>query len=337
MPIKGTSPAPCRFATGRAVGLRPGSAGADLPAFRVVDLPLRRNESLNGHQRRHRVLVAGLDRGVAGAAGTDAWCDAATARVSGTVRAVGRPSYNIQMMRPREVFVLRHAPFVPLGSIEGHLVAAGVPFRQIDLFAAVPERLPLARAAGLIVLGGPMSAYQTDEYPYLLTVLDWIREAVRIELPLLGVCLGAQLTALALGGRVYPNGRKEIGWCDLSVFPAAERDLLLAGSAATETVLQWHGDTFELPPRVTHLAASTLCPNQVFRAGRRAWAVQFHLEMTPALLDAWFTEPVFAADVARLDYVDAESIRNEAPRRFPAMERFSRRILDRFVALCGEA
>ena len=250
--------------------------------------------------------------------------------------AGSRPSYNTAMKPPREVFVLRHAPFVPMGSIEDRLVGGGVPFRQFDLFQAVPERLPLDQAAGLIVLGGPMSAFQTDEYPYLLAVLDWIRQAVRSELPLLGVCLGAQLMAMALGGRVYPNGRKEIGWCDLVLSPAAETDLLLKGSAPTETVLQWHGDTFELPPGATHLAASSLCANQVFRAGRRAWAVQFHLEMTPPLLESWFHEPVFAADLARLGDVEAESIRTTAPRQFPVMERFSRRILERFVALCRE-
>ena len=101
------------------------------------------------------------------------------------------------------VLVLRHVPHVPLGSVADVFADMRMPLRQVDLFEAVPDRLPLEQSAGLVVLGGPMSANDVVEHPYLDVELGWIREAIDREMPLLGICLGAQLLAKALGERVY--------------------------------------------------------------------------------------------------------------------------------------
>lgn len=232
------------------------------------------------------------------------------------------------------VLVLRHVPHVPLGSVADVFADMRVPLRQINLFEAVPERLPLEQSAGLVVLGGPMSANDVAEHPYLDVELGWIREAVDREMPLLGICLGAQLLAKALGERVYRNRAKEIGWYDLELLPAAADDPLFRGRSPVETVFQWHGDTFDLPAGAVHLARSRLCPHQAFRYGRCAYGLQFHVEMTLDLMEQWLCEPGFHREVEACDGIDPAVVRSEAPKRLPAMASLSQCLLRRFVSLC---
>ena len=209
-----------------------------------------------------------------------------------------------------------------------------VPLRQVDLFEAVPERLPLEQSAGLVVLGGPMSANDTANYPHLDVELDWIREAVDREMPLLGICLGAQLLAKALGARVYRNRVKEIGWYDIELMPPTADDMLFRGRQSVETVFQWHGDTFDLPAGAVHLARSELCTHQAFRYGRAAYGLQFHVEMTLDLMEQWLCEPGFHCEIKACEGIDPAVIRREAPGRLPAMDSLSQCLLRRFVSLC---
>ena len=111
-----------------------------------------------------------------------------------------------------------------------------------------------------------------------------------MDLPVLGICLGSQLLAKTLGARVYPNHVKEIGWYPVELTPAAADDPLFAQSG-TRTMFQWHGDTFDLPSGAVHLARSPACENQAFRYGRRAYGLQFHIEMTAAMIDDWLSVP----------------------------------------------
>jgi GMP synthase (glutamine-hydrolysing) len=234
----------------------------------------------------------------------------------------------------KPVIVLRHAPHVPMGSLEDVLARAGVPQVSVDLFAEIPASLPLDAAAGLVILGGPMNVDEVASYRFLLPELDWIRQAVERELPTLGICLGAQLLAKALGKRVYRNTVKEIGWYEIEVLPAAAEDRLFAGRGPIETVFQWHGDTFDLPDGTVHLARGASCSSQAFRVGRSAYGVQFHVEMTAALIDEWLEEPHFSAEVAALDYIDPAAIRAQVPRRIAAMDSLSQCLLGRFAAWC---
>ena len=155
------------------------------------------------------------------------------------------------------IYAFRHVAFEHLGLIAPALESRGLSVQYVDLFegAPVPERI--AEAAGLIFMGGPMSA--NDDLPYLRAELALIEQAAKAGTPVLGVCLGAQLIAKALGARVYRNRVKEIGWFPVSWTPAAARDPLFAGLSAPETVFHWHGETFDLPAGAEWLARSEAC------------------------------------------------------------------------------
>lgn len=237
-------------------------------------------------------------------------------------------------MKP--ILVLHHTPHCPLGSVAGVLADAGLEYRSIDLFQDVPRSLPLDQAAGLVVLGGPMSANDVQQYPFLAVELDWIRRAADTQVPTLGICLGAQLLAKALGEKVYPNPVKEIGWYRVELLPSAFEDALFRGSQSTETVFQWHGDTFDLPSGAVHLAQSEQCVNQAFRMGSCVYGLQFHVEMTPEIMAEWFKAPDLSDDLGNLRYIDPQAIRAAAPTRFPAMNALSSRLLTRFAGLCQQ-
>jgi GMP synthase-like glutamine amidotransferase len=193
------------------------------------------------------------------------------------------------------VFAFRHVPFEDLGLIRASLEERGISIEYADLFrpgAPVPD---ITQAAGLIFMGGPMSA--NDDLPWLRQELQLISRAVDRRQPVLGVCLGAQLIAKALGSRVYRNAVKEIGWFDIHLTEAGARDALFAGIGPVETVFHWHGETFDLPPGAEWLAYSEACRNQAFRAGANTYGLQFHLEVTPAMIEDWCARDANRGDV----------------------------------------
>jgi len=142
--------------------------------------------------------------------------------------------------------------------------------------------------AGAVVMGGPMNVDEVQRYPALATEREWLAEAVRRELPVLGICLGAQLLARALGAEVRPGEAVELGFAPVEV--ADHDDPILGGLAPGGEVLHWHGDVFDLPDGATPLASSKLTEHQAFRAGN-AWGVLFHPEADFALVEAWMAVP----------------------------------------------
>ncbi len=238
-------------------------------------------------------------------------------------------------MKP--VLVLRHEPHVSIGSLAGILAEAGLEPRQLDLFEHVPDTLPWQESSGLIALGGTMSANDGDTYPFLVAELHWLREAVRRDVPTLGICLGAQLLAKALGAVVYRSPQSEIGWFQVDLLPAAADDRLFAGRGPAEMVFHWHNDTFDLPPSAVQLARSPACACQAFRAGQSAYGVQFHAEMVPQLMELWLSQSCAKQSVDNPREVGIASIRSAALTAFPAMNSFSQCVLKRFAGLCREA
>lgn len=234
------------------------------------------------------------------------------------------------------VLALRHVPHEELGTLAGALAEAGVPLTIVDLFESVPDELPLTEAAGLIVMGGPMNVDDTNEFPYLAAEVRWIQAAVAAELPFLGVCLGSQLLAKSLGGRVYPNRVKEIGWYPIEFLPAARIDRLFRAAGTEETLFQWHGDTFQLPAGAVQLARSENCEQQAFRYGPSAYGLQFHLEMTAGMIADWLAEPCMCAEVGRLPYIDAQVTRDQTPGNLPRLNALAGQVFGEFARLCRE-
>jgi GMP synthase-like glutamine amidotransferase len=174
------------------------------------------------------------------------------------------------------IHVLQHVPFEGLGSI-----AAWVEARQAitsyTRFFEAPDLPALNSIDMLIVLGGPMSVNDEAMLPWLATEKQFIRDAVAREIPILGICLGAQLIASAMGARVYPNPVKEIGWFPVRAVPAPAGNLRFPQECIA---FHWHGETFDLPEGAVHLAKSEGCENQAFQLNRNVIGLQFHLETT---------------------------------------------------------
>ena len=180
---------------------------------------------------------------------------------------------------------IRHVPFEDLGTFEPALRDAGYAVHYVDVGIgdlAAPE---LDEADLLIVLGGPIGAYEEASYPFLVDELALIGRRLREDRPLLGICLGAQLIARALGSRVYPMGTKEIGWSGIELAPAASGTPLR--HLQEIEVLHWHGDTFDLPDGCALLASTPVCRNQAFTRGPNLLALQFHPEVDARGLERW--------------------------------------------------
>ena len=197
------------------------------------------------------------------------------------------------------VLVFRHVPFEGLGHIRPVLEERGITFEYADLYRSGARSPETATAAGLIFMGGPMSV--NDGLPYLEQEIEYIRGAAKSGQPVLGVCLGAQLVAKALGGRVYRNPVSEIGWFAVHPNGGAGEDLLFRGFCDSETVFHWHNETFDLPHAATLLASSERCRHQAFRVGSHIYGLQFHLEVTPEMIDDWCRQDANCGDVRELN------------------------------------
>ena len=174
---------------------------------------------------------------------------------------------------------LQHVPFEGLGSIQPWLVRAGYDISSTRWFES--HRLPEpGQTDFLIVLGGPMSANDESRFPWLVAEKDFIRNAIAAGVPVLGICLGAQLIASAMGARVYANTEKEIGWFPVRGLPT--NDAASFQFSPSLLAFHWHGETFDLPEGATRLAYSEACDNQAFQLGRSVIGLQFHLETTPS-------------------------------------------------------
>jgi GMP synthase (glutamine-hydrolysing) len=186
--------------------------------------------------------------------------------------------------QPRRVAAIRHLAFEDLGLFGEVFAALGWPVEYheagLDDLAA-----PLLEADLAVILGGPIGVYETDRYPFLNDELAALRHRLAAGRPTLGICLGAQLMAAALGARVYPGGRKELGWGEVSLTEAGRASSL--AHLAGRPVLHWHGDTFDLPDGAARLASTELYANQAFAVGRNALALQFHAEADSGRIEQW--------------------------------------------------
>jgi len=197
------------------------------------------------------------------------------------------------------ILVLRHEPFEHLGHFAGVLEASHVEYRYHEL----GEPLPAEQHDGLIIMGGPMSA--NDSLPGLVDELGLIERALRDDIPMLGICLGSQLIAKALGARVYRNKELEIGWAPVWLTEEGRGDAVFGGMDSQELFFHWHGETFDLPAGAIWLAYSEKCRHQSYRYGRRVYGIQFHPEITAEMIVDWCAQPVNCGDVAEVGEIDS--------------------------------
>jgi GMP synthase-like glutamine amidotransferase len=176
------------------------------------------------------------------------------------------------------IHYLQHVPFEGLGNIEEWIRARGYPVSVTRLYQG--EALPnIADIDWLIVMGGPMGAYEEDIYPWITGEKNFISQSISAGKKVLGICLGAQLIASVLGARVFPNRYKEIGWYPLSLTADGAASGPFKGFPAEFMAFHWHGDTFDLPAGAKHLAESAACRNQAFSYRGNVLGLQFHLDL----------------------------------------------------------
>jgi len=211
------------------------------------------------------------------------------------------------------VHVLQHVIFEGIGSMASWLSVRGACVTVTRFYESgnVPD------PAGLdlvIVMGGPMSVNDEASFRWLRTEKQFIRDAIKLGLPVVGICLGAQLIASALGAPVYPNREKEIGWFEVEATPSPEDVFRFPRKI---NAFHWHGETFDLPAGAVRLAQSAACANQAFQVGERVVGLQFHLETTPESLDSIICN-------CRHELIDAPFVQTEASMRAVSAGEYSR-------------
>lgn len=232
------------------------------------------------------------------------------------------------------VLVFQHVAAEPLGVLDPMLRQRGHRIRYVN-FARDPQAVPrLDRYQALIVLGGPMQVTDTNRHAHLTTECRLIEQAIHDELPVLGICLGAQLLAHVCGARVGPCGNAEIGWYDLEPTPLTAADPVLGPLTDVHPVFQWHHWGFDCPQHAESIAESPASGCQAFRVENKAWGFQFHLELDRRLIHRWLTLPFYRDDLAASGIERTpETIAADTRRHLPATLELADRVFGNWLDL----
>ncbi len=237
---------------------------------------------------------------------------------------------------PSPILVLQHvAPETP-GLIGDALTAQGIETQTVKIYAGEPVPQHVGEASALLIMGGPMGAYEENKYPHLTNELRLIETAVAEGVPVLGVCLGSQLLAKALGATVQPGSKSEIGWQTLTLTDAAQGDPLFRAAPRTFVPWHWHTDVFNLPDGAIALASSEMTPLQAYRydgGAAPAYGLLFHMEAT---LDIVTGMTELFDDEARAVDLEPEALRAAAPERLTALRPVARAVFARWARLVAE-
>lgn len=229
-------------------------------------------------------------------------------------------------MTQRTLQAIRHIGFEDLGSFETPLRAAGYQIEYIEAAERDLSQLDPLAADLLVVLGGPIGVYDHESYPLLADELELLRTRLAADRPTLGICLGAQLMAAALGARVYPGPTKEIGWSTLDLAASVEYQPLAA--LHDVPVLHWHGDTFDLPQGCALLASTPLCRHQAFARGQNVLGLQFHPEVRGDRFEHWLLG--HASELATSG-IDPIALRRDARRYAQGLEKAGAKLLGEWL------
>ncbi|MDD4974564.1 MAG: gamma-glutamyl-gamma-aminobutyrate hydrolase family protein [Bacteriovorax sp.] len=234
----------------------------------------------------------------------------------------------------RKVLVFQHVAHKILGTLNPTLKEHGLRIRYVN-FERNPDEAPsLEKYHGLIVLGGHMGVYEAEIYKHIKIEMQLIEEALKKNIPILGICLGAQMLAHVLGADVRQSAKKEIGWYDLNLTDQGLNDPVLSHFQKTEKVFQLHGDTFEIPKSAIHLASSELFPGQAFRYGEKVYGLQCHLEVDQAMIHRWLDNKRNQHEIANSNgKFSVAQIRLETEQYISHSMDLSRQTFSRFIEL----
>jgi GMP synthase (glutamine-hydrolysing) len=224
----------------------------------------------------------------------------------------------------QNAIAIRHVVFEDAGTLEPVLEERGIALRYLE--AGIDDLTPAKDADLLLVLGGPIGIYEVDRYPFLKQELATIEAAVKKGVPVIGICLGCQALAAVLAARVYPNRQKELGWDELTLTKEGKASPL--GVLEGVRVLNWHGDTFDLPVGATRLASTPITPNQAFVYGPKVLALQFHVELPERDLERWLIGHTLELATSK---VDLGKMRAETARDAPAGNAASRELFNTWL------
>jgi GMP synthase (glutamine-hydrolysing) len=233
----------------------------------------------------------------------------------------------------KTALALRHVAFEHLGTFETTLREQGYATSIIDVGREPLDASHIQNADLLVVLGGPLGVYDGGKFDWLTAELDIIARRIADDRPTLGICLGAQMIAHALGAKVYPGHAKEIGWSELTLAPDGRSSPLrhLNGVA----VLHWHGDTFDLPRGATWLAETAIAPHQAFSINNgKVLALQFHVEQHMRGMERWLIGHTLELTTSG---IDLHKLRADTERLGPGLERASRKLFDDWLDQVGVA
>ena len=230
-------------------------------------------------------------------------------------------------MKPLLVF--QHVGCETTGIFLDLLQAQKRPVETVRFYEGDRAPEDLSPFSGLLVMGGPMSVNDEATYPWLKTEDRLLKEALALDFPTLGICLGSQLIAKAAGGTIRQGPRKEIGWYPVRLTAAARHDRLFGGFPESIEVFEWHGEYFDTPPGAVNLASSTLYKCQAFSIGRNVYGLLFHLEVTASMVSDWvstFTQELDGVS----DYIQPDAILEALPARIDALNGLARTLFARF-------
>lgn len=227
----------------------------------------------------------------------------------------------------RTALGLRHVMFEDAGLIAPLLQERGITLDYLDVPSSTLTQTDVLSPDLLVILGGPVGVYETGDYPWLENEAALIRARLQMSRPTLGICLGAQLMASALGARVYPGPAREIGWAPVTLTSDGKASPL--SHIENTPVLHWHGDTFDLPEGATRLASTTLTPNQAFAIGDHALGLQFHLEAHEQNLERWFVG--HAVEIAATPDTSVQTLRADTQKYSAALEHSARRAIQAWL------
>lgn len=224
------------------------------------------------------------------------------------------------------ILVIQPDADVPAGLVAEELESFGVPYRLLQVWRDDAAELA-ADTSGIILLGGSMSVHDRGNFAYLATIQSLLKTALERQTPFLGICLGAQMLALAGGASVVEGRWGEQGVTEVRLCKEAASDRLFRGLPDLLVVFHWHDDSFDIPQSSTLLASAAICPNQAFRLGSRAWGVQFHPEVTPQIIGRW-------AALAGLDEHESQQMQHQWQQHESQFRRTMKLMMENFLEVC---